>query len=62
MTRHSTGYGAYAITPLPGQPQVAVCHDFMLPQNSLNWDGDDTSPNVQIEGLAVTKRDRSPGS
>ena len=26
MTRHATDYGAYEVTPLPGQPQVAVCH------------------------------------
>ncbi len=33
MTRHATEYGAYEVTPLPGQPQVAVCHGFMVPQD-----------------------------
>lgn len=33
MTRLATEYGAYEITPLPGQPQVAVCHGFMVPQS-----------------------------
>ena len=33
MTRYATDYGAYEVTPLPGQPQVAVCHGFMVPQN-----------------------------
>ncbi|MBL8474427.1 MAG: hypothetical protein JNM98_21745 [Rhodocyclaceae bacterium] len=38
MTRHATKYGAYEITPLPGQPQVAVCHGFMVP-TSLRGNG-----------------------
>lgn len=33
MTRIATEYGAYEITPLPGQPQIAVCHGFMVPQD-----------------------------
>ena len=30
MTRYSTGYGCYEITPTPGQPQVAHCHGFFV--------------------------------
>lgn len=32
MTRYATPFGAYEITPLPGQPQVVVCHGFMVPE------------------------------
>lgn len=30
MTRYSTEYGAYEITSLPGQPQVAHCHSLFV--------------------------------
>ena len=30
MTRHSTGYGAYIIEPMPSQPQLALCHGFFV--------------------------------
>jgi len=30
MTRHSTGYGAYIIEPMPSQPQMALCHGFFV--------------------------------
>lgn len=30
MDRHANKYGAYCISPLPGQPQVAVTHAFFV--------------------------------
>lgn len=31
MNRHAFTYGAFEITPLPGQPQLAHCHSFFVP-------------------------------
>ena len=30
MDRHAKTYGAYCISPMPGQPQVAVTHAFFV--------------------------------
>ncbi len=30
MTRHSAGYGAYIIEPMPSQAQLALCHGFYV--------------------------------
>ena len=30
MTRYATDYGAFEIDPMPGQPQVALCHSFFV--------------------------------
>ena len=30
MDRHATEYGAHCVSPLPGQPQVAVTHAFFV--------------------------------
>jgi len=33
MTRLSCEHGAFEITSLPGQSQVAVCHGFVVPED-----------------------------
>lgn len=33
MSRISNEYGAFEITTLPGQSQVAVCHGFVVPEH-----------------------------
>lgn len=38
MTRHSTGYGAFHIEPMPSQPQLALCHGFFV-QNDRRGGG-----------------------
>lgn len=30
MTRYAAPFGAYEITPVPGQPQIAHCHGFFV--------------------------------
>lgn len=30
--RHATPYGFFEITPMPGQPQVAICHGLGVPE------------------------------
>lgn len=29
--RHTTVFGTFAIEPMPGQPQVGLCHGFFVP-------------------------------
>jgi len=36
MSRFSTRHGAYEISSLPGQSQVAVCHSFVVPEGLRN--------------------------
>lgn len=30
--RYATPYGFFSITPMPGQPMVAICHSFGVPE------------------------------
>ncbi len=30
--KHSTEFGAFNIDPMPGQPQLALCHSFFVPE------------------------------
>lgn len=34
MTRSYCAFGAFEIDSLPGQPQVAVCHSFVVPEGT----------------------------
>lgn len=29
--RHSTAYGSFSVEPMPGQPQIGLCHSFFVP-------------------------------
>lgn len=31
MSRYTFPYGAFNIEPMPGQPQIALCHSFFVP-------------------------------
>lgn len=49
MTRHATAFGCYEIDNIPGQPQAAHCHGFVV------W------PNHRGQGLAHKLKEHQNG-